>query len=154
MYLTLLIAKCNINLPPKIICENRTVSIFSIFRRKDDVNRIKIFFYKHWSREPLDVDWNKTGEKKDRVNETDSASRTYLRKQTAKWSIVRFVLKGHIHDRRLIAITCDVWKLPIERVKPFFKFVNVSLGMTNMKYGWKVKTCFPFLNSSGHLQYQ
>ena len=31
--------------------------------------------------------------KKDRVNETDSASRTYLRKQTAKWSIVRFVLK-------------------------------------------------------------
>ena len=37
--------------------------------------------------------------KKDRVNETDSASRTYLRKQTEKWSIVRFVLKGHIHDR-------------------------------------------------------
>jgi hypothetical protein len=37
----------------------------------------------------------KTCEKKDWVNETDSASRTYLCKENTKWSIVRFVLRSY-----------------------------------------------------------
>ena len=115
----------------------------SLFRRKDDVNRINIWlkyfstnngqeFKEHW------LNWNRWKYKR-KVTETDiSASRTYLCK---KREVIHCTLCATIISMiiRLIAIhTCQVkWIIPIEKgdVKPYFIFVNFFTDVTNRKFG-------------------
>ena len=82
--------------------------------------------------------------KKDWVNETDSASRrTYLCKENAKWSIVRFVLKVISMIIFLIATTCDKWILPKEKRGETMLYICQCFHR-NDKYEVWVKSKNPF----------